>query len=86
MTASTAGSDFNTTLAVYEGPCSEMVCKAQELVGSSIAEKGSRIGWSSQTGVEYKLLVAGHDGAVGNYSLIVQVSGIVKEARWRVMD
>lgn len=64
--ATTIGSSFNATLAVYEGSCRHPTC---------VAVREAEVSWNSagpQT--NYKVLVVGEEGAFGPFKLNITVS------------
>jgi len=71
-TASTEGSAFDAVLAVYftSTGCESMYCAAENgyYSGSS-----SSLSWSTISGLDYYILVAGYAGDTGEYGLTVTV-------------
>jgi hypothetical protein len=69
-----AGStDFNTTLAVFSGPCtslSQLACN-DDAAPFCNGELTSRVEWMAQAGTTYLLRVAGTGGATGEYDIAI---------------
>jgi len=72
---SLCGSDFDTTLSVYD-PCALYdPCDGTELAcNDDSCEKQSELSISLTEGQEYLIRIAGYDGAMGNYSLDISES------------
>lgn len=73
ITASTAGSELNTILAVYEGGCDNLVC----LTGNSEVgpDLSSKILFFAEKDKRYRILVGGAAFAGrGNFDLLISVS------------
>jgi hypothetical protein len=69
-TASLCGSDFNTTIAVYDQ------CDGTEIVcNDDFCGDQSEAGWEASAGSVYLIRVAGVDGAIGDFSLVIENGG-----------
>lgn len=67
--ASTDGTSFNATLAVYEGACNGLSC---------VADGKHRVTWrSGGSQTNYKVLVVGGEGQFGQFKLNITVSTVL---------
>lgn len=79
--ASTAGSEFDTVLAVHTGPNPPFFTKTLGVNGDEyLGTKSSRVEFDAVTGQTYELEVDGENGAVGAISIrvgpVIRITGI----------
>jgi hypothetical protein len=60
IAVSTAGSDFDTIVAVYNGTCSNLTCVAEN-DDTSLLVRASQVSFTAERGVLYHVFVGGAD-------------------------
>lgn len=77
LNVNTCGGDtnFDTILSVFVGSCGDLQCIASNDDSCSFSSSAT---WSSELGVEYKVLIYGWSSSYGSFSLTVSSSSSVR--------
>lgn len=68
------GSNYDTKIVVYTGPCDDLVCVTGNDDGPFDCEFGSNVVLNAEAGTAYHVLVQGYNGAVGDFALAMNCS------------